>query len=117
MTAPPTDFHLVWRALGRTPVTLWAPVPPPGYRTLGAVATAALEMPTREDVLCVREDRCAPAPVFDSPAWGWEPVQVRQPPLPRWLLTLLPCLWPLCGLCGQVPLPATTFLAALNLEP
>ena len=102
LTAPPAEFHLVWRSTGRTPVTLWEPVPTPGYRALGTVATPALEVPTQHDVLCVREDTCRPAAVFDSAAWRWEPPAVRRPPLPAVVLHILPCVWPLCALCGQV---------------
>ena len=100
--APPEEFHLVWRCLGRNPVTLWEPVPPAGYRAMGTVATPALEVPSPNDVLCVREDQCGPAAVYDSCAWRWEPPAVRRPPLPGVLLHVLPCLWPLCALCGQV---------------
>ena len=100
--APPTDFHLVWRSVGRNPVCFWAPIPQPGYAAMGAIATLSLDAPSTRDVLCVRNGRAQPAAVFDSPAWQWEPQAVRRPPLPAVLLRVLPCLWPFCALCGQV---------------
>lgn len=101
-TAPPTDFHLVWRSVGRNPVCFWAPIPQPGYAAIGALATLSLDPPSTRDVLCVANEETQPAAVFDSPAWQWEPPAVRRPPLPAVLLHVLPCLRPFCALCGQV---------------
>lgn len=31
-TKPPMEFHLLWRYNGRSPVSMWEPIPPIGYR-------------------------------------------------------------------------------------
>jgi hypothetical protein len=72
-TAPPTDFSLIWRYNGKRAVTIWMPVPPPGYVALGAVVLDQPSMPSMEDYLCVREDLTIPAKVFDSPIWSYDP--------------------------------------------
>ncbi len=36
---PAQEFHLIWRQNGRSPVTMWEPLPPQGYRALGTVHT------------------------------------------------------------------------------
>ena len=77
---PAKEFHLIWRHNGRSPVAMWEPVPPQGYRALGTVLVPDAEQPGSNEVLCVREDLCARSGVFDSPVWRFEPsvMQVKN---------------------------------------
>ncbi len=70
---PAQDFHLIWRQNGRSPVTMWEPLPPQGYRALGTVVVPHAEQPGSKEVLCVREDLCSKAGIFDSTIWKFEP--------------------------------------------
>jgi len=70
---PAREFHLIWRQNGRSPVTMWEPLPPQGYRALGTVVVPDAEQPGSKEVLCVREDLCAKTGIFDSPIWKFEP--------------------------------------------
>jgi hypothetical protein len=117
ITAAPRLYHLVWRDNGRLPVTMWEPLPPPGYRALGTVvlgalnpnsAAQAVHYPEPDLVLCIREDLCGPARLASAPIWKWDPpaLQVRSPSSCLNLLTapcpdqatpsplLAACLWP-----------------------
>lgn len=95
-TAPAAEFHLVWRQPGADGATLWEPVPPRGYRSLGACASSSATSPPAKAALCVREDATQPAGLYDSPLWRVDPpvLQVRRPALrlPAWAC----CLAPLC---------------------
>lgn len=70
---PAREFHLIWRQNGRSPVTMWEPLPPEGYRAVGTVLVLDAEQPGSNDVLCVREDLCVKTGIFDSPIWKFEP--------------------------------------------
>ena len=70
---PAKEFHLIWRNNGQSPVTMWEPLPPQGYRALGTVLVPDAEQPGSNEVLCVREDLCAKTGIFDSPIWKFEP--------------------------------------------
>ncbi len=70
---PARVFHLIWRQNGRSPVTMWEPLPPQGYRALGTVVVPDAEQPGSKEVLCIREDLCAKTGIFDSPIWKFEP--------------------------------------------
>ncbi|KAL0043204.1 hypothetical protein WJX82_008555 [Trebouxia sp. C0006] len=70
---PAREFHLIWRQHGRSPVTMWEPILPQGYRALGTVVVPDAEQPGSKEVLCVREDLCAKTGIFDSPIWKFEP--------------------------------------------
>ena len=70
---PAREFHLIWRQNGRSPVTLWEPLPPQGYRALGTVVVPDAEQPGSKEVLCLREDLCSKTGIFDSPIWKFEP--------------------------------------------
>lgn len=72
-TAHPQEFSLLWRYNGQRSVTMWMPVAPPGYVALGAVVLGSADVPGVDDYLCVREDLTAPARVFDSPIWSYDP--------------------------------------------
>ena len=76
---PAKEFHLIWRHNGRSPVTMWEPLPPAGYRAIGTVLVPDAEQPGSNEVLCVREDLCTQTGTFDSAVWKYEPsvVQVR----------------------------------------
>ena len=87
-TAPAAGFRLVWRHDGDCPLTLWEPLPPSGYRALGAAARGSAEplrgsvgararsarRPRGVDVACVRSDLCEPTRCFDAPVWMADPV-------------------------------------------
>lgn len=72
-TASPVEFKLVWRYNGQRAVSIWMPVAPEGFRALGAVVVGAPSEPAVDEYLCVREDLTAPARVFDSPIWAYDP--------------------------------------------
>ena len=76
---PAKEFHLIWRYNGRSPVTMWEPLPPAGYRAIGTILVPDAEQPGSNEVLCVREDLCTQTGTFDSPVWKYEPsvVQVK----------------------------------------
>lgn len=78
-TAHPTGFHLAFRENGRSPVTMWEPVPPEGYAALGTLVEGAPQQPEPAEVLCVRRDLTASTRAYDAPAWRWDPpaLQVR----------------------------------------
>ena len=96
LTAHAAEFHLVWRQPSADSVTVWEPVPPAGYRAMGACVSASAAAPAVHAVLCVREDATTSAVLFDSPLWRMDPLplQVRSPALrlPAWAC----CLAPLC---------------------
>ena len=77
---PAREFHLIRRQNGSSPVTMWEPLPPQGYRALGTVLVPDAEQPGSSEVLCVREDLCSKTGIFDSPVWKSEPpvMQVRH---------------------------------------
>jgi Vacuolar protein sorting-associated protein 62/Insecticidal Crystal Toxin, P42/Bacterial Ig-like domain (group 2) len=67
--AEPIDYNLIWcwrenvivpdpfpHSVPETSLTLWRPVPPDGYRQMGAVVVGGPEKPNLSDVVCVRED-------------------------------------------------------------
>ncbi len=57
----PVDYELAWdskRTGARADGSIWIPVAPPGYVTIGAVATTGYEKPSLETYRCVREDLC-----------------------------------------------------------
>ena len=84
--AAPVDFLLVWRdaSLPGRAVTLWEPVPPPGYVALGCVAVPRLEEPRSVAVRCVREDLC-----FEAAVAGGEPIWAGESGDPsRWRVGL-----------------------------
>jgi len=92
---PAREFHLIWRQNGRSPVTMWEPLPPQGYRALGTVVVPDAEQPGSKEVLCVREDLCTKTGMFDSPIWKFEPpiMQVHQ------ILLNFCCLSAISGKC------------------
>lgn len=76
--AAPLAFQLLWREAGSgatEPVTLWAPLPPPGFAALGCVAVAGEERPARGCVRCVAIARTYASEVFEEATW-------RDPALP-----------------------------------
>lgn len=88
-TAPAAGFRLVWRHDGDCPLTLWEPLPPRGYRALGAAACGSAEplrggrgaerarsarRPRAGDVACVRSDLCEATRCFDAPVWTADPI-------------------------------------------
>lgn len=77
---PAKEFHLIWRQNGRSPVTMWEPLPPQGYRAIGTILVPDAEQPGSSEVLCVREDLCTQTRTFDSPVWKFEPSVVQVEP-------------------------------------
>ena len=76
---PPADYELVWRNREdkrQGPVSIWRPVPPPGYVSMGCLALGAYCRPSTEEsrlsVQCVRMDlvqevtKCISEPVWIS---------------------------------------------------
>ncbi|DBA67778.1 TPA: hypothetical protein ACH3X2_001212 [Trebouxia sp. C0005] len=86
---PAREFHLIWRQNGRSPVTMWEPLPPQGYRALGTVVVPDAEQPSSKQVLCVREDLCAKTSIFDSPIWKFQ-LPIMQASLQLLTLELQP---------------------------
>ncbi|MEM1177533.1 MAG: Vps62-related protein [Acidobacteriota bacterium] len=57
--ARPTDFQQVWNDKGSDSDedgSLWIPIAPAGYVTLGCIAQRGYDTPTRSDIRCVRSD-------------------------------------------------------------
>ena len=56
--AEPTGYEFVWfyRIFTQYMVSVWRPIPPPGYVALGAVAFQGQNPPPLDYVACVRED-------------------------------------------------------------
>jgi len=50
----PLEYECIWRNTGSNGA-IWRPVPPPGYVSLGDVATAAYLKPDRREVVCLKE--------------------------------------------------------------
>lgn len=56
---PPVDYQLVWHDEGtgaRTNFSIWRPLAPAGYVTMGLVCGVGYDKPSRHAVRCVRED-------------------------------------------------------------
>jgi hypothetical protein len=64
--ASPIRYDLVWKdgksgVLGsRSNLTIWKPVPPPGYVALGLVARYVSKPPSTNMVYCVHQSLCEP---------------------------------------------------------
>lgn len=55
----PTDYTWIYNDAGtgsNNDVSIWMPVPPPGYKAMGMVASSNWSAPALADVVCVRED-------------------------------------------------------------
>eukprot|EP00850_Spirogloea_muscicola_P018627 SM000173S02996 [mRNA] locus=s173:28246:52241:- [translate_table: standard] len=68
----PEGYKLVWRDTesgARERVTIWSPIPPEGYVSLGAVAVADYAEPSRDAVACVRQDCVEAASLALTPLW------------------------------------------------
>jgi len=50
----PVEYECIWRSKNSNGA-IWRPVPPPGYVSMGDVATAAYLKPDRREVVCVRD--------------------------------------------------------------
>jgi hypothetical protein len=90
----PERFERIWSDHGSgadEDVSVWEPVPPPGYIALGVVTNRAYAEPSKEVVVCVREEltaRGAPyAPLYsdrgsgadeDFSAWTVRPTNVND---------------------------------------
>ena len=61
--AAPVGYELIWIDAGSGATDdggFWWPLPPPGYRCLGVVASGGWGVPSRDEVRCVREELAAP---------------------------------------------------------
>jgi hypothetical protein len=70
--APPVGYELIWIDAGSGATDdggFWWPLPPPGYRCLGMVATRGWSLPSRDEVRCVRSQLVAPGYV-GSEIWN-----------------------------------------------
>lgn len=98
------DYHLVFRLNGRSPVTMWEPVPPEGYAALGTLVEGAPQMPDPAEILCIRKDLTDATGTFDAPIWRWDPpaLQVIPRPHPSHPYLAPPdfiCITPTCWQC------------------
>ena len=62
----PTDFNEVWNdhgSGGDNDGSIWYPVPPDGYRSLGFVCQGGYNKPSISNYACVRKDMTAETPV------------------------------------------------------
>lgn len=75
-TAHPAEYSLIWRFNGSRPVSMWWPVAPAGYVSMGALVLGQPQAPILDDCVCIREDLTAPARVFDSPIWSFDSASV-----------------------------------------
>ncbi|MBV4453871.1 MULTISPECIES: Vps62-related protein [Pseudomonas] len=63
---PPVDYHLVWHDEGtgaHANFSIWRPLAPQGYVTMGLVCGVGYDKPSRHAVRCVREDLIVTAQV------------------------------------------------------
>ncbi|MDQ0651232.1 Vps62-related protein [Pseudomonas cedrina] len=63
---PPVDYHLVWHDEGtgaHANFSIWRPLAPQGYVTMGLVCGVGYDKPSRHAVRCVREDLVVTAQV------------------------------------------------------
>jgi hypothetical protein len=70
--AAPVGYQLVWRDAGSGAaerVTLWQPVPPPGFAAIGCVAVPGAAEPERSVVRCVSMARVYASEVFGEATW------------------------------------------------
>ena len=109
-TAPPLEYTLIWRYNGERAVSMWMPVAPQGYVAMGAVVVGAPCAPSVDDYLCVREDLTAPAGVFDSPIWAYDPA----PALPA---VAARALVPAAGVRTAAEVGASAVVAAAGYQP
>jgi len=68
----PTDFKLVWQNSGkkvRSEVSVWRPIPPEGYVTMGMVCCVGYDKPSVTTVRCVRADLVVDA-YIGNPIWN-----------------------------------------------
>ena len=59
LTKPPLDYVLTWSSAGskpKQPFSIWRPVPPDKYVSVGYVATAGFEKPHIDNYRCLRKD-------------------------------------------------------------
>lgn len=59
MLVPPTGYQLVWNDVksgGDMDGSIWYPIPPPGYVSLGFVGQAGYDIPNIPSYRCVRQD-------------------------------------------------------------
>lgn len=87
LLAAPLGYLLVFRSSGPPALTIWRPVPPPGYAVAGCVAWPAIEEPPPGLVACVRADCVAPVSFSGarSPIWSG-----ASPEHPSWRCALWP---------------------------
>jgi vacuolar protein sorting-associated protein 13A/C len=65
--SPPVSFELIYRDASN--FTVWMPVPPPGFRALGAIVVSSAEAPSLDQVVCVRADYLTASSFDDDPSW------------------------------------------------
>ena len=65
--SPPVSFELIYRDASN--FTVWMPVPPPGFRALGAIVVSSAEAPSLDQVACVRADYLTASSFDDDPSW------------------------------------------------
>ena len=86
-SAPPIDFEFMWhdgnpRAESR--LTIWTPVAPEGFRSLGNIAHVGMTKPDVPSLCCVAERLAAPAAAPRRPVWRVAKDHLSAPPLSVW---------------------------------
>jgi hypothetical protein len=70
--ASPVSYTSIWNDAGSggdNDGSVWRPVAPQGYVTLGDVAVKGYDAPSLEDVWCVRADLVTPSAYDSAPTW------------------------------------------------
>lgn len=73
----PEEYSLIWRFNGARPVTMWMPVPPKGYKAMGAIILDSATTPSLDDYVCLRDDLVSETSIFDSPIWSYDPDAIQ----------------------------------------
>eukprot|EP00889_Picochlorum_renovo_P001719 jgi/Picre1/28749/NNA_004148.t1 len=54
----PEEYSLIWRFNGERPVTMWMPVPPKGYKAMGAIILNSATTPSLDDYVFYEKTWC-----------------------------------------------------------
>lgn len=76
-TAFPEEYALIWRFNGTRPVTMWMPVAPKGFVSMGAIVVNGTTPPSLDDYLCLRGDIVERKTCFDSAIWSYDPQAIQ----------------------------------------
>ena len=88
-SAPPVDMEFVWHDGHPRPdsrLTIWKPVAPDGYCSMGNIAHVGMTKPEVPDLCCVAERLVVPAAAPRRPIWRLPKDHLNSPPLSVWQL-------------------------------